>query len=168
MEDFNRLLLQTAFSCMACDGDIAKEEIALIEKMAKEQNLFANLNVNANLNLFLKEINEQGKQFLSNYIDSVRNANLSDEDSLKLLDVAVKTIYADEKVEYSEIKFFKLIRSCLTISDEEILKNVEGVDEYIWLAKDVEDPLKSYFDSVEIPQYNAINLNIDFDTSSSN
>ena len=37
--NFNNLLLRTAFSCMACDGEIAPEEVALMKNMAIEKNI---------------------------------------------------------------------------------------------------------------------------------
>jgi len=41
--NFDRLLLKTAFSCMACDGDIDKREIKLIKRLHKEKRLLVKL-----------------------------------------------------------------------------------------------------------------------------
>jgi len=43
----------------------------------------------------------------------------------------IETIKADEKVEYSEIKFFKVIRSKLKIENERILKIHADFEEYL-------------------------------------
>ena len=47
--------------------------------------------------------------------------DLSDRDQLLLVSLALKAIEADNRIEYSEVKFFKKIRSRLSISDEAIL-----------------------------------------------
>ena len=48
---------------------------------------------------------------------------MSEQNELKLIEVAIETIKADEKIEYSEVKFFKVIRSNLKIKNEVIIEN---------------------------------------------
>ena len=36
--------------------------------------------------------------------------------------IAIRTIEADEQIQYQEISFFKQIRACLTISDDAIME----------------------------------------------
>ena len=43
--NINELYLKTAFCCMACDGDIANEEVQLIKDYTKKSDLFVNLDV---------------------------------------------------------------------------------------------------------------------------
>ena len=45
--------------------------------------------------------------------------------------IAIETIKADEKVEYGEVKFFKVIRSKLTIADEKVIKQHPDFEEYL-------------------------------------
>lgn len=48
----NELYLKTAFCCMACDGDIATEEIELIkEYVAVHPDLFADIDIEQTLNI---------------------------------------------------------------------------------------------------------------------
>ena len=137
-QNINELLLRTAFACMACDGDIAQEEVDLIKKLDKEEHLFGDIKIDVELETLLKEINEQGKSFLKIYLDMVKEYQLNEEDSLCILDVAVKTIKADNIIKYSEIKFFKVIKANLSVSDQTILENVEGIDD-MWVAQDIKD-----------------------------
>ncbi len=127
----NELLLKTAFCCMACDGEIAKEEINLVKQITKQSDLFADLDVEKTLNEYIAQINEQGKAFLSNYIKEVAEASLSTEEELQLVKIAIQTIEADENIEYSEVSFFKRIRAKLNISDEEILAELPDKDDYL-------------------------------------
>lgn len=133
----NELYLKTAFCCMACDGDIAKEEVALIEDMTTKDNLFSVLDVQGKINEYVAAINREGKLFLNKYIEEVKAAQLDDESALQLIKVAIKTIEADNQIEYSEISFFKKIRKNLQISDEAILKELPDKEDY--LLPDIED-----------------------------
>ena len=155
MEQLNELLLRTAFACMACDGDIAQEEVDLIKSLDSEEHLFGEIEIDKELNAMLTEINELGKGFLKSYLNLVNEAQLNEEDAIKLLDVAVKTIKADNIIKYSEIKFFKVIKANLNISDETILEKVEGIDE-MWVAQDIKDYgllYDSYFENIELPKF---------------
>ena len=153
----NELLLRTAFACMSCDGDIATEEVELIKQMSKEKHLFGEIDIDKELDALVKEINLKGKGFLKQYIVSLAEESLDEEQELKVADVALQTIRADEKIEYSEIKFFKVIRSNLKIvSDKTLLEKIEGIDEN-YLAQDIRaDYLQmydDYFSTIELPKF---------------
>ena len=62
---------------------------------------------------------------------SLPTNELTEEEELKLIEAAIDTIKADEKVEYSEIKFFKVIRSKLKIENEPILEIHPDFEEYL-------------------------------------
>ncbi|MBO0355870.1 hypothetical protein J0656_17760 [Muricauda ruestringensis] len=128
---FNKLLLRTAFSCMACDGDIDKREVKLIKQLQKERKTFGEIDINAELDTLLLAINKDGHQFLKGYFNELTATELSEENELKLIEVAIDTIKADEKVEYSEIKFFKVIRSKLKIDNEPILEKRPDFEDYL-------------------------------------
>lgn len=117
----NELYLKTAFSCMACDGEIAAEELGLVKQYANSSTLFEGLDIERKLNKFVDEINDQGQSFLAGYISEVANAKLSEEQELNLARIAIKMIEVDNKIEYSEISFFKRIRSKLSVTDEKLL-----------------------------------------------
>jgi len=129
--NFNKLLLKTAFSCMACDGDIDKREIKLIKRLQKERKAFGEIDINAELDTLLLAINKDGHQFLKGYFNELTNTELTEANELKLIEVAIDTIKADEKVEYSEIKFFKVIRSKLKIDNEPILEKHPDFEDYL-------------------------------------
>jgi len=128
---FNKLLFKTAFSCMACDGDIDKREVKLIKQLQKERKTFGEIDINAELDTLLLAINKDGHQFLKGYFNELTNTELTEANELKLIEVAIETIKADEKVEYSEIKFFKVIRSKLKIDNEPILEKHPDFEDYL-------------------------------------
>lgn len=158
--DFNRLLLKTAFSCMACDGHIDKREVVLIKNMHKENKIFGDINLDHELENLLLEINRDGNKFLRGYFKELTSIVLSESDEFKIIEAAIHTIKADNKLDYSEIKFFKVIRSKLRIANESILSVYPDFEEYLeqdiisesYLASLFDD----YFDAQALPVFDLI------------
>ena len=92
----------------------------------------------------------------------MNSANLSETEELILIDFALRTINADEILEYSEIKFFKNIRHRLKVSDNRIL--IAHPDIADFLEEDIKndsylESITSHFlDIVELPQFDVIDL----------
>lgn len=129
------LFLKTIFCCMACDGDIAKEEVAMVKDTASSTDMFGSLNVEDTINEYIKGINANGVKFLNAYLNELSEATLNDEEQLSIIDLSIQTIMADDKIEYSEVKFFKKIRSRLSISDESIIGKYPDIED--WLLPDI-------------------------------
>jgi len=156
----NNIYLKTAFAFMACDGEIVKEEIDTIKEIGSN-GLFSVENIDDEIGALVQQLNQEGKQFMKSYLSSLVNIDLSAEDSLKLLKVAVRTIFADNNVAYSEVKFFRAVRKYLTsITDKYILDNIPEIEDF-WLESDFQSANieKDYFDSVEMPQFNLKEIN---------
>jgi len=128
---FNHLLLKTAFSCMACDGEIDKREIKLIKRLHQEKGIFGEIDINEGMESLLIAINKDGHKYMRDFFHELTSSDLSESDELKLIEVAIDTIKADEKVEYSEIKFFKVIRSKLKIHNDQILEKHPDFENYL-------------------------------------
>ena len=159
--ELNELLLRTAFACMSCDGEIAAEEVDVLKQMAQDKHLFGDIDINKELDRLVQEININGKNFLKQYLLSLSELTLTEDEELKIADVAVQTIRSDNKIEYSEIKFFKVIRSNLkNVSDNKLLETIEGIDEN-YLAQDIKTDYlhlyEDYFDNIELPKFNILN-----------
>lgn len=162
MKTVNEMYLKTAFCCMACDGEIASEETALIRNIHSKENLFGNIDIDEALKIFLSELNSHGIGFIKSAINDLRTYSFSADEELELLRIVARTINADNNIEYSEVKFFKVIRSCLKqIDNKTILNVIEGIDEN-WLDEDIAGNygllFSSYSDCVEIKpiDFNAI------------
>lgn len=160
-KNFDELLLKTAFCCMASDGEIAQEEIDTIQKLCQREEILKRMDFQNEIKRFVEEINKQGMQFIKNYLDELEKTLLTEQENINLLNIVFEVIFADGKVEYSEVKFFRNIRIRLSISDEEIEKNFANTPDLdIFLAKDIVDHLsvekvtQQYFSSIEIPHFN--------------
>jgi uncharacterized tellurite resistance protein B-like protein len=161
--NFEKLLLQTAFCCMASDGNIDNREIAIIKSMCEKSSLFKDFNFQEEINSLVNKINTRGKEFISYYFDLLGKSALTEKEELTLIDFAIQTIKADEQIEYSEIKFFKNIRHRLKVSDENILAVFPEIEQFI--EKDIitdsflDKITRQYLESTELPQFELISLN---------
>lgn len=162
---FDKLLLKTAFFCMAADGNIDKREIEMLKSLCQNLDLSKTSDFQEEVNRLVNGINTDGKQFIKNYFDLLNNANLTEDEELILIDFTIQTIYADEQVEYSEIKFFKNIRHRLKISDENILSVYPHIEQF--LEEDIitesflDKITKQYLETAEIPKFSEITLKVD-------
>jgi len=91
---------------MACDGEIAKEEISFLKQYASKNEYFKEMDVEAIVNNFVDSINDEGHSFLYNYLTELKESNLDVKNSLQVIDIAFSTIEADNEIQYSEISFF--------------------------------------------------------------
>lgn len=129
--EIKELYLKTVFCCMACDGDIANEEISLLNRYTKENHLFEGLDIAELTNNYVDEIHRQGRKFLDEYLSELTESKLTEEQELTIVKLSIETIEADNKIEYSEVSFFKEIRCRLHVSDEAILKAIPGCEDYL-------------------------------------
>jgi hypothetical protein len=129
--EFDALLLKTAFACMACDGHIDKSEVDFIIKIHRENKIFGAIDIRQAMENLLVSINNDGHKFLRDYFTELTTNYLSVKEELKIIEAAINTIKADEKIEYSEIKFFKVIRSKLKIDNNTILSLHPDFEEYL-------------------------------------
>lgn len=136
--EFDLLLLKTVFACMACDQAIDAKEVGHIQHRAQERSLFGGLDLAAELKRLQIEVNAQGYGFFRNYFAEIATASLDKSQQLQLLEAAIDMIEANDEIEYTEIKFVKLIRSELSVTDEEVLTANPAHSEY--LKQDVVSP----------------------------
>ena len=160
--EFDALLLKTAFACMACDGHIDKSEVNFIIKIHSENKIFGDIDIKQAMENLLVSINNDGHKFLRDYFTELTTSYLSEKEELKIIEAAINTIKADEKIEYSEIKFFKVIRSKLKIDNNTILNLHPDFEEY--LEQDIisESYLASlqndFFESNKLPEFELTSL----------
>ncbi len=159
-EKFGNLLLKTVFSCMACDGHIDKREIKFLKEIVKEIDCFKNENIAPDFDSLINQINEKGHEFLKDYFNELKHSDLSESQEILIIDFAIRAIKADEKEEYSEIKFFKIIRSYLKVSNRIVLSKMPEIEEYleqdIISEKYIESITQDYFESHSLPRFDLV------------
>lgn len=156
-KEFQRLLFQSTFCLMACDGHIDDREVAEIKKMDKDSVYFQGIDLSNELDGLLADLKEKGKQIVEKLFKSFDNLDLSIVQELLILEVSFRLIHADEKVDENEIKFLRLLRSKLKLHDE-IIRDRFGPVEYLFdkdYSKDIvkEKTHNDLFSSIVIPDY---------------
>ena len=149
----NELYLKTAFCCMACDGDIADEEVQLFKDYITTSSLFDNLEVEKLLNEYISSINDIGISFMNAFLKELQSEELTTEEEIQILKIAINMIEVDNEILYSEVKFFKRILACFDISDEVIEKEFTDKEDYFLpdiAQQEYEFALKSSFPSISL------------------
>lgn len=136
------LYLKTVFACMACDGSIADEEIQLVRDLVATSDIFKHFDVEVALNQYIKSINENGVLFLNQYLNNIDRNKLTKDEQMCIIDLAFRTIEADKHIEYSEVKFFKKIRSRLSLTDDEIIAKYSEKEDFLLPDINISDDLK--------------------------
>lgn len=115
---------------MACDGDIDDKEVQLVKDYVKNSSLFDNLEVEKLMNEYIASINSIGVTFLKSYLKELREEEMTTEQEIQIMKIAIEMIEIDEEVRYSEVKFFKQIYACLNVADEVIEKEFPDKEDY--------------------------------------
>jgi len=119
--EFQNFLLKSAIAMMACDGSIDNEEIAEIENMVTNEIYFMGFDYGKPFEDNLNYIKSNGKKAINAYLDELSSLDLNDKQELRLIEVLIRTIESDKKVENNEIKFLQLVKSKLKITEETII-----------------------------------------------
>lgn len=148
------LYLKTIFCCMCCDGNIAAEEIDVIKNVVAGNTDFIGFDIEARLAAYVSDVNCDGFSFQQNYLKELSSMDLSDEEQLKLIGFALRTIDADSKVEYAEVKFFKKIRTRLSVSDAQILARYPEREDF--LLPDIKSDDMDIWNNLSLPDITLI------------
>lgn len=120
-EAFQNLLLKSAITVMACDGSIDDSEIAEIKNMADNEIYFMGFDIEKPFAEILQDIKKNGKQAINEYLNELSRYDLNPKQELLLIEVLIRTIESDNKIEESEVKFLQMVKSKLDVSEETII-----------------------------------------------
>ena len=73
------------------------------------------------LNEYLEDIIKSGKKSINYFLDQLGESDLNTNQEFNLLEVLIRTIESDDKIEENELKFLHLVKSKLNISEEDII-----------------------------------------------
>jgi uncharacterized tellurite resistance protein B-like protein len=139
-----KLMIKTAFACMACDGSLDTREVECVRQFIQDEDICPVDELKNELDKLVDEFNLDANTFMSQFFSDLHHTDLTEDDQLKIISYALAIIRADKEIDYREIKFFKIIRSLLSVADEEIRAKFEDIDEF--LAEDIlSDPYISYY-----------------------
>ena len=69
----------------------------------------------------LRYIKQNGKKAVNEYLSELSQLNLNEKQALILVEVLIRTIESDNRIEDNEVKFLQMVKSKLDISEEIII-----------------------------------------------
>ena len=121
-KEFKKILFKGAFSVMACDGEVAESEVAEMKEMLSNSPYFDGLNYDVELKEAFADIKNNGTKSIELFFEKLKSISLSKKQELQLIEVLVRMIEADGKVEDSELHFMHKVKSALKqLSDVNII-----------------------------------------------
>jgi len=170
--EFRKLLFKVAFCTMACDGHIDKREIEEIQVMDNNTSFFSDVDLSGELSDLVSELGTKGAGLFEELFSTLRNSTLRPMQELLVLEVALRIINSDNKIDENEKKFLYLVRACLEIHNESIIDRFGDLS-ILGLSNKSKDAVsdssyKIFAESIILPemdQFNDAVLNIDDSTT---
>ncbi|MEI6313087.1 MAG: hypothetical protein WCP57_12570 [Bacteroidota bacterium] len=120
-QDFKSFLFKSAVMAMACDGEIAEEEIIEIKNIVTNEIYFMGYDFENPLKSNLENIKVNGKNAINQYLQEIASNDLNEQQEILLIEVVLRMILADAKVEESELKFLQMVKSKLKTDEQTLI-----------------------------------------------
>lgn len=120
-QEFKKFLFKSAVMTMACDGNIAEEEISEIKNMVFNEIYFMGFDHEDQLKDGIDDIKVNGKVAINQYLQELNSIELNEHQEILLVEVILKIIEADNEIQTSEIKFLQLVKSKLKIEEQTLI-----------------------------------------------
>lgn len=144
--NFKEILLRTAVSAIACDGDIDDREKEALYNIEKNSPYFSSEDLSSELNNLIKDCMSNLKLFKDKLFQSIDEVELNIVEELTLLEISFRIIAADEIEQESEQEFIINLRKHLKV-ESEIIKQRFGLIDYLDIN---ESEFKKSVDVLEI------------------
>ena len=153
---FKLMLLRTSFAVMACDGQIHPKEIEELKQISDGTKFLDGVDLELELNIITAEFNERKRNFFSDNFKQLAAAGLDESEKLIVMDVVLRMISADDRIDDNEAKFLRALKKRLDLSDELIRQRFGEVSE-LGIIKDQQyetvpvEELVSSFSVMDVP-----------------
>lgn len=129
--DFKPFLFKSAVMAMACDGDIAEAEISEIRNIVANEIYFMGYDFEEPLKSNTENIKANGKNAINQYLQEIVANNLNDHQEILLIEVLLRMILADGKVDESELKFLHMAKSKLKTDEQTLIMKFPHQIDYL-------------------------------------
>jgi uncharacterized tellurite resistance protein B-like protein len=129
--DFKTFLFKSAVMAMACDGDIADEEVNEIKNIVANEIYFMGYDFEEPLKSNIENIKVNGKNAINQYLQEIVTNDLNEHQEILLVEVLLRMIQADTKVEESELQFLHLVKSKLKTDEVTLITNFPNHINYL-------------------------------------
>jgi len=128
-KEFQKILLKTAVLAMTADGQIHENELNEINKLAKEQNYFSEIDFKIEINELINKINLNYKEEYAKYFEFFENNYLSAVEIMLIFEVLTKITQADLVITDEEKNFVRFMRKKFIYVPDEIFRARFGDNE---------------------------------------
>ena len=125
--EFRRLLLSSAFHAMACDGEVHEKEVREIHELSKGSSYFAELDLDLELKRLSDDLKESTRNSFRNYFGELRDSHLETLEQFQLVEVVLRVVYADKRIDENERLFMRKIISTMGVLPEMLRRPMEKV-----------------------------------------
>lgn len=129
--DFKPFLFKSAVMAMACDGNIAEAEITEIRNIVANEIYFMDYDFEEPLKSNTEKIKTNGKNAINQYLQEIVNNDLNDHQEILLIEVLLRIILADGKVDESELKFLQMVKSKLKTDEQTLIMKFPNYLDYL-------------------------------------
>lgn len=119
--DFKTFLFKSAVIAMACDGDIAEAEISEIRNIVANEIYFMGYDFEEPLKSNTENIKANGKNAINQYLQEIVTNDLNAHQEILLIEVLLRMILADGKVDENELKFLQMAKSKLKTDEQTLI-----------------------------------------------
>ena len=155
--EFKLMLLRTSFGVMACDGQIHPLEIEELKEISEHTPFLKGIDLESELNTITAEFNERKRMFFSDNFKQLAEAELDESEKLIVIDIVLRMISADHRIDENEARYLRAIKKRLNIPDELIQQRFGEVKELgiespqQYAAMSLED-IVSNFSVMDVPE----------------
>jgi uncharacterized tellurite resistance protein B-like protein len=115
---FKRLLFDIACSSVACDGHIDDREIRELKYIDKSTTYFEDIDMSKKLRRFIGNFKSSPDETINEIVENLKEAILNPVEEMMVLEIVLRLVYADTKIDEKEIGFIQNIYGCLSLDDE--------------------------------------------------
>ena len=119
--EFQKFLFRSAVTTIAVDGEIHNSEIEEIKLLVNSTAYFLDFEYEQILKEITTDINSKGKEAVNEYLISLAESELSEQQKIILIDVILRMIEADKGVHPNEVQFLHLVKAKIKIPEELLL-----------------------------------------------
>ena len=170
--NFKKMLFDIACSAVACDGHIDEREIKELQRIEKSTAYFRDINLSRKLEIFVERFQKNPDSTIEEILNKLKASILNPVEEMLILEIVLRLIYADVKIDEKEITFLQSIRSRLSIDDELVTERFGEIEFLISKHENVStiaDNEKKYIsDSVDMENLENMYFSIDKKTEDNN
>ena len=133
--DYRKLLLSAAFHAMTCDGELHQDELDSIQILSEKSKIFGDLELSTELNQLSNELRESTRASFKRFFTELQSANLELSAQMQVVEVVIRVVYADGRIDENEIMYMNKIISILGILPELLEQRFGSIRELLGLSE---------------------------------